>query len=324
MTCYGDSVPGYEFRKPGTEAELRYWLENMVWYYGFTEDEIKAATGLSILEIKSYLDKFQITPETRPARARNAPLLMLPWPGGRAVSNYGNEVEKTRQRETKAAVFTPWDDTSYIVFDIPEAIRSNIGFLYLAHVHVETIWTKQEIKLEKLEWNRREDGSLDLKRKLPNGVVYSAQLVPFSNAVRMKLTLKNGTDCTLKKLRVQNCLFLKGLKGFDVNSQPRTISSNPYNAVRSAAGGTKWAVTAWTGGETWDNPRNPCFHSDPTFEDCPPCQTRVLYGWFSFYEGNDVKSEFERIDKTGWRQDKWKDQPGWNNYGKGYGKDTRL
>lgn len=318
QTCRSEPVQGYEYRKLETESELRYWLQNMVWHYRFTVDEIEAATGLSAREIELNLEKFQITPETKPARAKDASLLMLPWPGGRAVSNWGGKVEQTRQRETKVGVFAPWNDTSYIVVDIPEAIRSNLGFLYLAHVHVETIWTKQKIELEKLEWNRRADGSLDLTRKLPNGVVYSTKFVSSSNAVRMRLSLTNGTDFTLSKLRVQNCIFLKGLKGFDNKSDPKSMASEPYNA-RGTADGAQWVITAWLpGGETWGNDRNPCFHSDPTFEDCPPGHTRVVHGWLSFYQGDDIQGEFERIDKTGWREDKWEDKPAWSDASQEY------
>jgi len=316
--CFAESVKGYEYRKPCSKSDLRYWLRNMVWYYGFTIEEIKAATGLGAAEIKSNFKKFKITPETKPARAKDAPLLMLPWPGGRELSNWGGRVEQTRQRETKVGVFAPWDDTSYIVFDIPEAIRSNLGVLYLAHEHIETIWTKKKIELEKLEWNRQPDGSLGLTRKLPNGVIYSAKFVPFRNAIRMKLTLKNGTDSTLSELAVQNCIFLKGLKGFDNKSTPKEVALKPYNS-QGTADGKRWVITAWLpGGNTWGNKKNPCFHSDPTFEDCPPGQSRTVYGWASFYEGKDIKGEFNRIDKTGWRKDKWDDKPGWSKDSKGY------
>ena len=318
QTWHAEPVQGYEYRKPSTESELRYWLQNMVWHYGFSVEEIEAATGLGASRIESSLQKFKIRPETKPVRAKDAPLLMVPWPGGRAVSNWGGRVEQTRQRETKVGVFAPWDETSYVVLDIPEAIKSNLGFLYLAHVHVETIWTKQKIELEKLEWNRRAGGNLDLTRKLPNGVVYFAKFVSFRNAVRMKLALTNGTDSTLSKLSVQNCIFLKEFKEFDNKSNPKSVASGPYNA-RGTADGTRWVITAWLpGGHTWGNKKNPCFHSDPTFEDCPAGQSRVVYGWFSFYQGEDIKGEFKRIDKTGWREDKWDDKPGWSDGSEGY------
>lgn len=321
----GLPVEGCDSRKPSSEAELQYWLQNMVWNFGFTVDEIEAATGLSEQEINSNLQKFQISYDTKPARAKNAPLLLAPYPGGRAISNYIKHdigIERTRQRDTQAAVFTPWDDTSYVVLDCPEALHSSIGYLYLAHnndSYVKTIWRQKNIELEKLEWDRRKDGCLKMTRKLPNGVIYTATLVPFCNAIRMKLTLTNGTDSMLTGLGVQNCVFLRGLKGYDAESDTRTLSSIPYSAARSSADGTRWAIQAWAGcSEPWNNPNNPCYHADRGFENCSPGQTQAVYGWFSFYQGKDIKGELERIDKTGWKEDKWKDKPGWNKYSKGY------
>jgi hypothetical protein len=306
-----EPVPGYDYRRPRSQAELRYWLENMVWYHRFTGQEIEAATGLPEAEIEQALSRFDIRPQTRPAPAADAPLLMLPWPGGRAVSNWGGEVERTRQRETKVTVFAPWDQTSYVVLDVPEAIWSNLGLLYLAHVDVPTIWTKQGIELAKLEWNRRPDGGLEITRKLPNGVGCSAKILPFRRAIRMKLTLTNGTRSVLTGLRVQNCVFLKGLKGFENEAKPRAVSSPSYNA-RGTAEATRWVITGWVpGGRAWGNERNPCFHCDPTFEDCLPGSVRAVYGWLSFYEGDDIKGEFERIDRTGWRSEHWEDTPHW-------------
>ena len=39
------------FRKPKDDADLRYWLENMVWHHNFTNAEIMAATGMKTSEI---------------------------------------------------------------------------------------------------------------------------------------------------------------------------------------------------------------------------------------------------------------------------------
>ena len=39
------------FRKPVNNEELKYWLENMIWYHHFTNIEITAATGLTNEEI---------------------------------------------------------------------------------------------------------------------------------------------------------------------------------------------------------------------------------------------------------------------------------
>ncbi|HKI19372.1 MAG TPA: hypothetical protein VKA15_15910, partial [Isosphaeraceae bacterium] len=50
----------------------------------------------------------------------------------------------------------------------------------------------------------------------------------------------------------------------------------------------------------WANAPCPCLHNDPQFPDCGPGETQRIRGWLSFYEGNDVKSEFRRIDASEW------------------------
>src|SRR5207249_438532 len=160
------------FRRPKSEADLRFWLENMVWYHRFSVAEIKAATGLSDDELTAALARFVIGTNNKPTRSANAPLLVLPYPGGRHPRIGFLDGAVNPQRETKVSVFTPWDEQSYLVVDLPEAIWSNLGLTYLAHTHVPTIWTGQKIELERLEWNRRADGSLAIERKLPNGIVF--------------------------------------------------------------------------------------------------------------------------------------------------------
>ncbi|MBN2023414.1 MAG: hypothetical protein JW809_11555 [Pirellulales bacterium] len=309
-----EPAPQGDQRKPKSEAELRAWMENMVWYHGFDRAEIQAATGLSEQEIDDALSRLGEKKDVRQTSDdwRKAPHAFVPrvfpWPGGRAVSNWV-ELDFTRQRETKFTVFTPWDPTSYVVLDVPEAIWSQFGLIYLAHVHVPTIWTERNVTLEKLEWRRRDDGGLELTRRLPNDVVYEAVIVPQPGAVRMKLALTNGTDGPLTDLRVQNCIFLKGFKDMDASDPPWVVSSGSYTAYPTADG-ARWVVTAWVPTwRTWNNPHNPCFHSDPVFEDCPAGQTRVVYGWLSFHEGREIQREFARIDATGWKTDRWQSSP---------------
>src|SRR5437867_52860 len=141
-------------RRPKNNAELRFWLENMVWYHRFSVAEINAATGLGRDEITAALARFEIGTNNRPKRPANAPLLVLPYPGGRHPRIGFLDGAVNPQRETKISVFTPWDETSYVVVDLPEAIWCQHGLLYLAHTHVPTMWTKQGITLEPLEWNR--------------------------------------------------------------------------------------------------------------------------------------------------------------------------
>jgi hypothetical protein len=285
-----------------TDAELGYWLENMVWHHRFTPGEITAATGLNPDEITRALKKFGIMPERRPKRSANAPLLVLPYPGGRHPRIGFLDGAIHPQRETKISVFTPWDDSSYVVADVPEAIWSNLGLTYLAHTHIPTIFDKQGVKLPPLEWNRRADGTFDLERRLPSGIAYRAKVVPGADAVRMELWLTNGTAAALSDLRVQACVMLKGAAGFTALTNANKVFAPPYVACHSDEG-DRWVITAWeTGHRAWGNPPVPCLHSDPKFPDCAPGQTQRVRGWLSFYQGTNIHAEFKRIEQTGWRK----------------------
>jgi hypothetical protein len=288
-------------RRPKNDADLRFWLENMVWYHRFSVAEINAATGLNDDEITAALARLEIGTNNKPNHPANAPLLVLPYPGGRHPRIGFLEGAVNPQRETKISVFTPWDEQSYVVVDLPEAIWSNLGLTYLAHTHVPTLWTAQRIELEKLEWDRRADASLAFERKLPNGIVFGAKVLPGPHAVRMELWLTNGTRETLRDLRVQNCVLLKAAKGFEQQTNDNKVFSSPYVACRSADRG-RWIITAWDPcHRDWANAPVPCLHSDPKFPDCAPGETKRLRGWLSFYEGPDVEVELQRIEKTGWR-----------------------
>src|SRR5207247_11362640 len=169
--------------------------------------------------------------------------------------------------------------------------------------HVPTVWTKQNSKLEPLEWNRRDDGTFDIERKLPDGIAFGAKIVPARDAVRMELWLTNGTKETLSDLRVQNCVMLKGANGFSQQTNDNKVFSRPYVACRSEDG-KRWIITAWEPCyRPWANAPVPCLHSDPKFPDCPPGQTRRVRGWLLFYEGTDLDAEFRCIDLIGWRRD---------------------
>ncbi len=227
---------------------------------------------------------------------------MLPYPGGRHPRIGFLEGAVRPQRETKLSVFCPWDETSYVVADVPEAIWSNLGLTYLAHTHVPTIWTEAGVELEPLEWTRRAGGVLELARELPNGIRFGTQVTPTPSEVRMEMWLHNDTSETLTDLRVQNCVLLKGAAGFEQQTNDNKVFSSPYAACQSVDG-RRWVITAWAPcHRPWGNDRCPCLHSDPKFPECPPGETRRIKGWLSFYEGADIQAEFQRIDGLGWRK----------------------
>lgn len=288
-------------RPIANEADLRYWLENMVWHHHFSTDEIVAATGMKAEDVTAALKKFDITPASAQKRKSESPLLVIPFPGGRHPRIGFLEGAIDPQRETKVSVFTPWDDSSYVVVDVPEAIRSNLGLLYLAHTHVPTVWTEKNIELAPLEWNRRPDGGLDIERKLPNGVVFRTTIQPNRDSVQMALDLKNGSKERLTDLRTQVCVMLKGARGFEAQTNDNKRFRAPY-AAGASADGKRWVITAWEPqSRAWGNAKCPCLHSDPKFPDCAPGETKRAVGWLSFYEGTDIDAELARIDRTGWR-----------------------
>ena len=226
---------------------------------------------------------------------------MLPYPGGRhpRIGFLDGAVEP--QRETKLSVFCPWDDHSYVVMDVPEAIWSNLGLTYLAHTHVKTIWELQGTQLDQLEWETLRDGSLWMQRRLPNGIDFATTAIAMRDHIQMTMSFRNGTNATLSDLRVQNCVMLKGAEGFDQQTNDNKQFIDGY-AVASSSDGTRWIISGWDPiHRAWGNAPCPCLHSDPKFPDCAPGETQYLRGWQSFYQGTDIRSELNRIDATGWR-----------------------
>lgn len=283
-------------RKPASDAELRVWLENMVWYHHFSPEEITAATGLTVGEIQQATNRFKLSPGNKPKRANDAPLLVLPYPGGRHPRIGFLDGAVDPQRETKLSIFTPWDERSYVVADVPEAIWSNLGLTYLAHTHVPTVWTKQNVVLPPLEWQRLANGDWRMERTLPNGIRFGTLAHPARDSVLMKMWLSNGTSQVLSDLRVQNCVMLKGALGFNQQTNVNKVLRSPFAACRSEAG-NRWIITAWRPGHrAWANPPVPCLHADPKFPDTKPGDTSSLQGLVTFYEGTEIEKEFDRLE----------------------------
>ncbi len=286
-------------RTAGSDSELRSWLENMSWHHRYSVSEMAQVTGLREEQLTEQLARFEISDNTRPTRPTDR-LFILPYPGGRHPRIGFLEGAVDPQRETKLSAFAPWDETSYAVLDVPEAIWSNLGLTYLAHTHIDTVWTKQQVSLPKQEW-KIVDGNYEMVRSLPNGIEFGVKVIPLADNLRMKMWLTNRTNERLTDLRVQNCVMLKGMRDFDQQSNDNKRFSDGYAAVHSTDA-ARWMITGWDPlHRNWGNERCPCLHSDPKFADCPPGETVWLRGWFSFYEGTDVASELERIEATGWR-----------------------
>lgn len=301
-----------EFRRPSSDDELTFWLENMTVFHRYTTEEISEATGLTLDEVGKEQRRLGLIPRpsapSRVARRAGDSLRVLPYPGGRHPRIGFLEGAVMPQRETKVSVFTPWDEeqaASYVVVDVPEAIFSNLGLTYLAHTHIPTLWDQQGLSLPRREWTRREDGGLESERTLPNGIAFGARVTPGPEAVRMELWLRNGTNEKLSGLRVQNCVMLAHARGFATQTNANKVFQPPYAAAHAKdeeGVGRRWVITAWSPIQRcWGNERCPCLHADPQFPDCAPGETVRLRGWLSFFEGDDIKREFQRIESTGWK-----------------------
>jgi hypothetical protein len=291
-------------RRPTSKTDMRRWLEIMM-AHRFSDQEVADATGISPTKVRRLKINLKVR-DLLGLAEREKQLVVLPYPGGRHPRIGFLEGAIRPQRETKVSVFAPWKDGGYVVVDVPEAIwwqrDGQRELLYLAHTHVPTAWTKQNIKLKQLEWTRGKNGALAIERTLPNKVVFGARVQPSKDAVRMEMWITNGTDAPLTGLRVQNCIMLKGAAGFAQQTNDNKQFSKQYVRCHNAAK-NRWIITAWENCvRPWGNPPCPCLHSDPQFPDCAPGETKRLRGWLSFYEGKDVDAELRRVEANGWRK----------------------
>ncbi|MSU59796.1 MAG: polysaccharide deacetylase family protein [Pedosphaera sp.] len=276
-----------------TRREPRYWLENMLINHRFTADEAARVFGWSAKEVQARADEWRINRDVPPGKPPAGRVQVLPYPGGREVRR-GFFANLDWQRGTKASVFLPWDPTSYVVVDLPEAIFCERGLLFLAHTHIPTIWDQQNVVITNMDWTRGPAGDLTHERVLPNRVAFGASIHPNTNRVDMELWLRNDSDQALTKLRVQICGHLKGAKDFNDQTTTNKFLKCPVAAVHSA-GKDRWILTAWERcGRSWAQPLVPCIHADQVFADCPPGETVRVRGRLWFYEGKDIEQEFER------------------------------
>lgn len=292
-------APKVDYRPATNDDDLRYWLENMSQFHHFSPSEMGAALGLPADELTEHLRRFHIDTTPHGPRSSEEPLLVVPYPGGRHPRAGFRDGAIRPQRETKFSVFPPWPDGGYAVVDVPEAVwfesAGQRELLYLAHTHIPTFWDKRGEVLPPLEWQRHEDGSLDLVRHLPNQVTLASEVHPTRDGVRMRFRVTNGSKESLRQLNVQVCVLLQGLVGFDQRTNDNKRFASPLAACHDTSG-KRWQITAWQHAvRTWGNPRCPCIHSDPQVPDCNPGEDQFVEGWLSFYEGDDIDAEFRRL-----------------------------
>jgi hypothetical protein len=142
---------------------------------------------------------------------------------------------------------------------------------------------------------------LVVERTLPNRVAFGTRVVSRRDHVAVEQWLTNGTDKALTGLLVQDCVLLRGARGFASQTNTNKVIRKPYVACRGDDG-RRWIIAAWEPCDRpWANPPCPCLHSDPKFPDCPSGATVRVRGGVWFYEGPDIEAELRRIELTGWR-----------------------
>ena len=263
-----------------SRADPEYWLRDMAGPHHYSGQEIRQVMGF---------DETQETAATRgmkpPEPVPSGGIQVWPYPGGRPLRTGFREGAIDPMRGTKASVFLPWAPEQYVVVDLPEAIFSNLGLLFLAHTHIPTIWNDQNLVIDNIDWERRPDGGLRSSWRLPNRVEFGAAAVPGKNELRMELWLRNGTEQRLSGLRSQICVLLKGTPEFNAQSNANKIFGKTAASVQSASA-KRWILTEWERcGRTWGNPQCPCMHSDPVLPDCGPGETVRVNGRLWFAEG---------------------------------------
>jgi len=209
---------------------------------------------------------------------------VLPYPGGRHPRIGFLEGAIDPLRGTKASVFAPWADGGYALVDLPEAIFSNVGLLFLAHTHVPSVWDEAHTAIENRDWEVRADGSLSNHWALPNGVRFGAEVRPEADGASMELWLENGTDAPLTGLRTQVCVMLKGLRGFEAQAEENKAFTESSATARGADGARRVSVEFEQCGRAWGNPKCPCIHADPVLPDCAPGARVMVRGRLRFEE----------------------------------------
>ena len=287
---------GLNARPAKSDADLRGWLSSMLVHHRYTPAEAGAALGLTSNEVNAAAKRLGIS-----TNLRNGPgPRVLPYPGGRHPRIGFLDGAIRPQRETKVSLFAPWADGGYAVADVPEAVWHDTPagprkLLFLAHTHVPTVWDEQGQTLPLLEWATTPDGSFEVSRPLPNKVTLTSRVTPGRDGTRMEFLVSNGSTEALTGLDVQMCVMLKGLNGFDLQSNDNKVFQPPFAAARDTSG-RRWIITAWDGCKrAWGNSPCPCLHSDPHVPDCPPGESRSVRGWASFYEGPDIQAELKRL-----------------------------
>jgi len=275
---YGGEEEDQPAEMRATRERADDWLDNMVRAHGYTPAEAAGVLGWPVAEVEARL----ATGDARQGAGVGPAPRILPYPGGRHPRIGFLEGAIDPLRGSKVSVFAPWAGGGYAVVDLPEAIFSNLGLLFLAHTHVPTVWDAQHHTVENQDWQIAADGALSNVWTLPNQVRIGADVRPAPDGATMELWVENGTPETLRGLRTQVCVMLKGLTGFDAQQNDNKVFHTESATAHDHAKKRSVHIEFEHCGRAWGNPQCPCIHADPVLPDCPPGQRVSTTGHLRF------------------------------------------
>lgn len=262
-----------------TRANAGFWLDTMLAWHGYSAEEAGRVLGWPPKRLEAEV---AVRPQTLATRAT-----VLPYPGGRhpRVGFLDGAIDPLRG--TKASVFPAWPGGGYVVVDVPEAVFSQRGLLFLSHTHVPTVWDEAHVAVENVDWTVLPEGGVRNAWSLPDGVRIGASVVPTAEGAGIDLWLENGTTEVLTGLRTQVCVLLKGLPGFEGQTLENKVFEGARATARSADGARSVVVEFERCGRAWGNALCPCIHADPVLPDCAPGARVAVRGTLRFVEGGE-------------------------------------
>jgi hypothetical protein len=263
-----------------TREDLGYWVANMS-CHGFTAEEQAGVCGMSATQFASARDAL-------PSAAPSAVPVILPYPGGRGTRSGRLDEAVSPLRGTKITVFLPWDRRSYIVIDLPQALRCDSGLIFMAHTHEPTMWNERNVFIDNLDWDRLPDGTLQSGWALPNAIVFGATVRMVNARVEMEFSITNFSDRAISNIEVPICVLLKEARGLNRPSERNVVLKAAMAAVKSDDA-SRAIVTSWEPNlRVRIDPEIPCIHSDAALPDCAPGKTVRATGALWFSEGGEV------------------------------------
>lgn len=219
-----------------------------------------------------------------------------------------------------------WESEEYVWLDFPECIWINGKMVYLGHID-QRFPTKYPLE-KSAEWHTIDNG-IKYEQVLPNGLSFGGEVTKVEpNIASLKLWINNGTPDEVKEVKLLTCTYLNGIKEFseltDDNKyihipekgwiqyldtvqlnhvedgirvgwlSGKQISDLPVIVVKSKIEGHLLAVSWYNNTYSFvGNPKHPCVHADPYFNDLKPGEQQTIEGELIFFEGTLI--EFEKM-----------------------------